>query len=140
MSGKKTLILFAMLTVFTLIGFAVVNVELVNQPLFMAVLLVALLVSSSCVIAMLSPYTAEVFPVHIRTTASGWSAGCSKSAGVATLGAAVIGLTPGIAAAAMVAAVPTFLAAVAIACKGIETRGMGLEAIQEISGQNKKLI
>jgi len=139
-STKKTLILFAMLTVFTLIGFAVVNVELVNQPLFMAVLLVALLVSSSCVIAMLSPYTAEVFPVHIRTTASGWSAGCSKSAGVATLGAAVIGLTPGIAAAAMVAAVPTFLAAVAIAYKGIETRGMGLEAIQEISGQNKKLI
>ena len=132
-STKKTLILFAMLTVLTLLGFAVIGVELVNEPTLMAVLLVALLVSSSCVIAMLSPYTAEVFPVHIRSTASGWSAGCSKGAGVATLGLAVAGLTPGIAAAAIYAAVPTFLAAAAIAWKGIETRGMGLEKIQDIS-------
>jgi putative MFS transporter len=134
-STKKTLILFAMLTVLTLIGFAVIGVELVSQPTLMAVLLVALLVSSSCVIAMLSPYTAEVFPVHIRSTASGWSAGCSKGAGVATLGLAVAGLTPGIAAAAVFAAVPTFLAATVISWKGIETRGMGLEKIQNVTSK-----
>ena len=113
-STKKTLVVFAMLTVITLTGFAIVNVELVNHPLLMKCLLVALLASSSCVIALLSPYTTEVFPVHIRTTASGWSAGCSKGAGVATLGIAALGLTPSLAAAAMVAAVPTFLAAVDI--------------------------
>ncbi len=129
-STKKTLFLFAVLTMLTLIGFAFMGTELVNHPTIMAILLVALLVNSSCVIAMLSPYTAEVFPVHIRSTASGWSAGCSKGAGVATLGLAVAGLTPGIATAAVIAAVPTFIAATAIAWKGIETRGIGLETIQ----------
>jgi len=135
-STKNTLVLFAMLTVATLCGFAVVGDNLVNQPVLMAVLLVALLASSSGVIAMLSPYTAEIFPVHIRATASGWSAGCSKGAGVATLGAAaLIGLTPGMAAAAALAAVPTLLAGFAVAWKGIETRGMGLETIQTLSAQ-----
>lgn len=129
-STKKTLILFAMLTLGTLIGFAVIGEDLADHSFIMSMLLVSLLASSSCVIAMLSPYTAEVFPVHIRSTASGWSAGCSKGAGVATLGAAVVGLTPGIAVAALAAAVPTFLAATAIAWKGIETRGISLEAIQ----------
>ena len=130
-SAKKTLVLFAMLTVGTLIGFAVIGTELANNSLIMSMLLVALLASSSCVIAMLSPYTAGIFPVHIRSTASGWSAGCSKGAGVATLGAATIGLTPGIATAALVAAVPTLIAAIAIAWKGIETRGISLEVIQD---------
>lgn len=135
-STKKTLVLFAMLTVVTLCGFAVVGDNLINQPVLMPVLLVALLASSSGVIAMLSPYTAEVFPVHIRATASGWSAGCSKGAGVTTLGAAaLIGLTPGMAAAAALAAVPTLLAGFAVAWKGIETRGLGLETIQTLSAQ-----
>ncbi|VAW75370.1 Niacin transporter NiaP [hydrothermal vent metagenome] len=133
-STKNTLILFALLSVATLCGFAAVGDQLIHQPVLMSFLLVALLASSSGVIAMLSPYTAEVFPVHIRATASGWSAGCSKGAGVATLGAAaVIGLTPGMAAAAILAAVPTLFACAAVAWKGIETRGMGLEMIQAMS-------
>ena len=129
-STKYTLILFAGLTFSTLCGFVAVGEGLATQPNLMSFLLIALLASSSGVIAMLSPYTAEVFPVHIRATASGWSAGCSKAAGVATLGAAVIGLTPGLATAAMIAAVPTLLAGAFIAWKGIETRGLALEEIQ----------
>lgn len=133
-SSKNTMILFALLTVVTLTGFAIVGNELVQHPLIMKILLVSLLVSSSAVVAMLSPYTAEVFPVHIRATGSGWSAGCSKGAGVITLGtAAAVGLTPGITAAAIMAAVPTVIACIAIAWKGVETRGLGLEAIQDIA-------
>lgn len=139
-STKNTLVLFALLTVATLCGFAATGDNLANQPVLMSSLLIALLASSSGVIAMLSPYTAEVFPVHIRATASGWSAGCSKGAGVATLGAAaLVGLTPGMATAAMLAAVPTLLAAVAVAWKGIETRGLGLEAIQSFSAPQSDL-
>ncbi len=135
-STKNTLILFALLTVFTLCGFAAVGDELIHQPLLMSLLLIALLASSSGVIAMLSPYTAEVFPVHIRATASGWSAGCSKGAGVATLGAAaVVGLTPGMSAAALLAAVPTLLACAAIAWQGVETRGKGLESIHGVPAE-----
>ena len=136
-STKKTLVLFAILTVVTLLGFAFIGPELVNNQLMMGVLLVALLVNSSCVIAMLSPYTAEVFPVHVRSTASGWAAGCSKGAGVATLGLAAAGLTPEIAGAAVIAAIPTLLAATVISWKGIETRGIGLEKIQDIAGAQK---
>ena len=58
----------------------------------------------------------------------------------ATLGAAaLVGLTPGMATAAMLAAVPTLLAAVAVAWKGIETRGLGLEAIQSFSAPQSDL-
>jgi putative MFS transporter len=135
-STKKTMIMFAMFTAATLAGFAIVGNDLVQYQLVMKVLLVSLLVSSSAVIAMLSPYTAEVFPVHIRATGSGWSAGCSKGAGVITLGsAAAIGLTPGLAAAAIMAAVPTVIASIAIAWKGIETRGLGLEIIQDMANK-----
>ncbi len=138
-SSKYTMVLFAMLTALTLAGFAVVGDGLVEQPQVMKILLVGLLVSSSAVIAMLSPYTAEVFPVHIRATGSGWSAGCSKGAGVITLGAAAsVGLAPGITAAAIMAAVPTVIACIAVAWKGVETRGLGLEVIQDMAQENLK--
>lgn len=136
-SSKNTMVLFAMLTALTLAGFAVVGDGLVQHPLLMKTLLVSLLVSSSAVVAMLSPYTAEVFPVHIRATGSGWSAGCSKGAGVITLGAAAsVGLAPGMTAAAIMAAVPTVIACIAVAWKGVETCGLGLEAIQDVAREN----
>jgi putative MFS transporter len=126
------MVLFGMLTAATLLGFAFLGDEVVRHPLVLNSLLVLLLVSSSGVIAMLSPYTAEVYPVHIRATGSGWSAGCSKGAGALALGAsAFVGFAPGITVAAVAAAVPTVIACAAIAAKGVETRGLGLEVIQE---------
>jgi putative MFS transporter len=131
-SSKYTMVLFGMLTAATLLGFAFLGDEVVRHPLVLNSLLVLLLVSSSGVIAMLSPYTAEVYPVHIRATGSGWSAGCSKGAGALALGAsAFVGFAPGITVAAVAAAVPTVIACAAIAAKGVETRGLGLEVIQE---------
>ena len=130
-SSKHTMVLFAFLTAIALLGFAMVGAQLVNHPLLLRVLVVALLLSSSGTIAMLLPYTAELYPVHIRATGSGWSAGCSKVAGVATLSSAVAGLTPGIAVAATMAAAPILLAGVVVLCVGLETRGLGLEAIQD---------
>jgi len=129
-SSKKTLVLFALLMMISLIGFIIVGHNLVNQPVLMSILLISLLASSSGVIAMLSPYTAEVFPVHIRSTASGWSAGCSKGAGVITLGASVMGISLGMTTVAVIAIVPTLVASIAIAWKGVETRGLSLEWIQ----------
>ena len=130
-SSKKSLILFACLTALTLLCFALLTDVLVGNLLLMSSLLVALLVSSNGMIAMLSPYTAEVYPLHIRATGSGWSAGCSKGAGVATLAAAMSGFTAGIAATALLAAAPAMLAALIVARKGLETRGMALERIRQ---------
>lgn len=129
-SAKRTMVVYAMLTVASLAGFAYMGDNLTQYPLIMTVMIVALLAASSGVVAMLSPYTAEVFPLQIRATGSGWSAGCSKAAGVATLSAAVAGFTPGIAVGALFAAAPTALAAFFVYVAGVETRGVGLEAIE----------
>ncbi len=128
-SAKRTMVVYAMLTVASLAGFAFMGDNLTQYPLMMTVMIVALLAASSGVVAMLSPYTAEVFPLQIRATGSGWSAGCSKAAGVATLSAAVAGFTPGIAVGALFAAAPTALAAFFVFAVGVETRGVSLEAI-----------
>ena len=44
--------------------------------------MVLLLVGSGGVIAMLSPYTAEVYPTQVRGTGSGFAAGTSKAGGI----------------------------------------------------------
>jgi putative MFS transporter len=118
------------LTALSLLGFAWMGDEIVGHGTILSFLLVLLLASSSGVIALLSPYTAEVFPVHIRSTASGWSAGCSKLAGVATLAVSSIGITAGMTTAALGGLVPILGAALVISSRGIETRGASLEQIQ----------
>ncbi|NNE41149.1 MAG: MFS transporter, partial [Marinicaulis sp.] len=109
-----------------------------HSPIIFAALIVVLLAASSSVIAMLSPYTAEVFPVKLRASGTGWTAGCSKAAGVATLSAAVVGFTPGVSMGALIAAAPMLGAALVMAIAGVETRGASLETIQrKIKSSNK---
>lgn len=129
-STRNSLVLFALLTAVSLVGFTVVELEHAESTFLLGLLLVALLVSSSATVAMLTPYTTEIYPSHIRATGSGWVAGCGKFAGVVALGAAVAGLTPGITAAAVIVTVPTLVAASMIARVGIETRQRNLEDIQ----------
>ncbi len=128
-STKGTLVLFAVLTVAVLSIFAAVGENLVNHATALTVLVALLLVSSSGVITVLLPYSAEVFPNHIRATGSGWAAGNSKLGGVVALGAALAGLVPGISAAAAIVAVPTLFSALLMAHGGVETRGRRLEEI-----------
>ena len=90
----------------------------------------ALLVSSSGVIAMLSPYTAEVYPAQVRATGSGWAAGSSKIAGVVALGGVLAGVVPGLVTAALIVSVPTLLAALGLGYRGPETRGKALQETQ----------
>ena len=128
-STRKSLMLFAVLTTISLLSFAF-SFSLLEDNLFLvSAILVAILISSSGMIAMLSPYTAEVYPLHIRSTGSGWSAGCSKGAGVITLAATLAGASAGITASALLAAAPALLAAFVVMRKGVETRGLSLERI-----------
>ena len=92
----------------------------------------ALYVASGGVIAMLSPYTAEVYPTHLRGTGSGLAAGSSKLGGLAGaigLVTGLIGVQTGIVAPALVVAVPVALAAAVVAVRGVETRGRRLEEL-----------
>ena len=90
----------------------------------------ALLVSVSGVVAMLIPYAAEIYPVHLRGTGSGVIAASSKFGGILGAGFGVLGLLGHFAWSALVIAVPMAVSGVMLWRSGIETRGQRLEDIQ----------
>jgi len=130
-STKKSMIIFALATSLTLVGFATLNPAGPGRGWVLTLLVAALLVTSGGVIAMLSPYTAEVYPTTLRGTGSGLAAGSSKLGGILgpPVAAAVLSFFPGIGGTALVAAVPISLAGVVVGLKGVETRGRRLEEI-----------
>ena len=89
-----------------------------------------LLMSASGVIAMLIPYAAEIYPVHLRGTGAGLIAASSKFGGIigATLG--LLGLFNNMEHAALILACLLFLSALLLLKNGIDTRGLRLEEIQ----------
>jgi putative MFS transporter len=96
-------------------------------------LLVLLFAGTGGVIAMLSPYAAEVYPTWMRGTGSGYAAASSKVAGIFTpkLAAAALAAHPGFGLIALIAAAPMVVSTVLFALIGIETRDRPLE---EVSG------
>ena len=91
---------------------------------------VALLVSASGVIAMLIPYAAEIYPVHLRGTGSGAVAASSKFGGILGALGGVLGLFGNMTWSALLIAVPMAASAVMLLRTGIDTRGRRLEDIQ----------
>jgi putative MFS transporter len=131
-STKKTMILFALLTALTLIGFSAID-ALGDESgrVWLVPLTVLLLVGSGGVISMLSPYTAEVYPTRLRGTGSGLAAGSSKIGGIIAppLVALVIGAVPGFSLLGLVIAAPVAASALILALTGVETRQRALEEV-----------
>lgn len=96
-----------------------------------------LLVSSSGVIAMLIPYAAETYPVHLRGTGSGVIAASSKFGGILGAGLGVLGVFGHFTLSAFLIAIPMVVAALMLLKSGIETRGRGLEDIQDLLGARR---
>jgi putative MFS transporter len=88
-----------------------------------------LIVGSNGLIAVLIPFTAESFPLHIRGRTTGWVAACSKLGGVFAQLLSIAAIVPTMAVIASAAIFPTVLALVMIAVFGRETRGRDLRAI-----------
>ncbi len=130
-SSKKTMIIFAIGTAAVLVGFTMIKPG-DNQTLF-SVLTVMLLIGLSGMIAMLSPYSADLYPTKLRASGGGVAASSSKSGGI--LGppaiAKIMSIFPGLTVAALAVAVPLLLAAVALWLNGMETSGERLEELQE---------
>jgi putative MFS transporter len=133
-SSIKALVLFIALTAATLLLFFGLGVARVQSDLAMVLTTALLLVSSSGVIAMLIPYAAEIYPVHLRGTGSGVVAAGSKFGGILGAGFGVLGVFGHFAASALLIAVPMAVAALMLMRSGIETRGRGLEDIQQALG------
>ncbi len=131
-SSKKSMILFAIVTVASLGAFAIIDPGAGgrNGALLMP-LVVLLLLGSGGIISMLSPYTAEVYPTALRGTGSGIAAGSSKLGGIVAppLAAWILALAPGFTAIGVIVAVPVAVSALVLAFAGVETRERGLEEL-----------
>lgn len=129
-SSKWTLILLTGLTAVSLFGFAVAGNSVVTDRVLLYTLLIMPIWGVSSVVAVLSAYSAEIFPTRLRSRGSGLAAGVSKAGGVLVIALVAIAVTPpSIAATALIGAVPMALAALAVAVFGAETHNRRLEEI-----------
>ena len=129
-SSIKSLVLFIALTTGSLLAFCTMGWLQVQSAAATVVATAALLVSVSGVIAMLIPYAAEIYPVHLRATGSGVIAASSKFGGILGAGVGVLGFFDHFVLSALLIALPMAVSAVMLLRSGIETRGEGLEDIQ----------
>jgi MFS transporter, putative metabolite:H+ symporter len=139
-SSIRTLVLFILLTTLSLLMFFGMSLAGAQSATAMVAATATLLVSSSGVIAMLIPYAAEIYPVHLRGTGSGLIAASSKFGGIAGAGCGVIGLFGDLAVSALFIAVPMAISAFMLIRSGIDTRGRRLEEIQEAMLKKAKAV
>ena len=130
-STIRSLVLFIALTGLSLIAFAAIAWLQVNSITATTIATVALLISSSGLIAMLIPYATEIYPVHARGTGAGAIAAGSKFGGILGAALGVAGFFEHLALAAILVALPMLASIILLARHGPETRGKSLEDIQQ---------
>ena len=131
-SSIRTLVFFIALTAASLLLFCAVGAMQLRSAALTTTATVLLLLSISGVIATLIPYAAEIYPVHLRSTGAGLIAGGSKLGGILGALVGVFGLFDHFVLSALLIALPMAMAAWMLFRRGIETRGHGLEAIQQV--------
>ena len=133
-SSRRSMTLFAVASIACALGLAWMAPTAASNRVAIVSMLALLYAATGGVIAMLSPYTAEVFPTRLRGTGSGLSAGSSKLGGL--LGAigtvtGVISVSTGMLRPALLVSIPMAIAAIAVVARGLETRGRPLEELAE---------
>jgi putative MFS transporter len=129
-SSRRTIILLTSLTAAALLGFVVAGDAVAGNRALLYLLLIVPVWGISSVTAVLSVYSAEVYPTAIRSRGTGFAAGMSKFGGVAVIGIVIAGLaTPSIATVALIGAIPMLLAVIAMVLFGVETTRQRLEDI-----------
>lgn len=117
-SAKGTMVVYAALTVAALLTLAAVGMD-GSRPVLLATVML-LFAGTAGVIALIGPYTAEIYPVAIRGTAGGWAAAIGKSGGAfgPPLITLVLSAPGGVRTAAVFVALPMALAGLAVAVRG----------------------
>ena len=129
-SSKRTMMAIVALTAAALFGFVFAGDAIIHNRALLYALLIVPIWGISSVVAVLSVYSAEIYPTRIRSRGTGFAAGASKFGGVAIISLVVFGVaTPSISTVALIGAIPMTLAVVLIAMFGIETRQRRLEDI-----------
>ena len=131
-SSRKSMVVFAAASIACAVGLAWLAPTQATNRVVVIGMLALLYAATGGVIAMLSPYTAEVYPTRLRGTGSGVSAGSSKLGGlvggIATV-TGVLSVSTGMMRPALLVSIPMAAAAILVAARGIETRGRRLEEL-----------
>ncbi|HJQ19384.1 MAG TPA: MFS transporter [Gemmatimonadaceae bacterium] len=139
-SSRKTILTLCALTAASLFAFVVLGDAVVTNRALLVALLIMPIWGISSVVAVLSAYSAEIFPTALRSRGSGIAAGFSKAGGVLIIALVVAAVAPpSISATALIGAIPMTFAAIAIAIWGTETRNRRLEEIASEVGQRSSL-
>jgi putative MFS transporter len=131
-SSRKSMVAFAVASVTCALGLAWLAPAVGTNRTVVVVAVALLYAATGGMSAMLSPYTAEVFPTRLRGTGSGLSASSSKLGGLIGGIATVTGLitvSTGMTRPALLVSIPIAMAALLVAWRGIETRGKRLEEL-----------
>ncbi|WP_399882154.1 MFS transporter [Streptomyces sp. BBFR51] len=117
-SARGTMVVYAALTVAALLALAAVGTD-GSRPVLLTVVIL-LFAGTAGVIALIGPYTAEIYPTAIRGTAGGWAAAAGKSGGAfgPPLIALVLSAPGGMRTAAVFVAIPMAVAGAAVAVRG----------------------
>ena len=126
-STKRSLIAASLITAGGLAG--VLALDSFAPGLSPVLVIALLIVGSNAMLAILLPYTAESYPLHIRGRATGWVAACTKGGGLAAQALAIAGLVPHLGPAAALIIVPV-VAGVVLAWRYCpETKGIDLRTV-----------
>ncbi len=129
-SSRRTMIVLALLTAITLLGFVIAGPGLAGHRMALYALLVVPITGINALLAALLAYSAEVYPTKVRSRSAGVAAGATKAGGVAIILLVVVAVAPpSISTTALIGAIPMALGALALALLGIETRSRALEDI-----------
>lgn len=126
-SSRKAMVLYGALTVAALGLLAVTDMR--GGRVLTIGLLALLIIGTTGIVAMLAPYTAEIYPTGVRAAGSGLTAACTKAGGMfgPPALAALIAQHSGPRLVALTVALPMAAATFALARYGEETAGRGLE-------------
>jgi putative MFS transporter len=138
-SARGTMVVYAALTVAALLLLALVGMNGGRPVLLTAVML--LFAGTAGVIALIGPYTAEIYPLAIRGTAGGWAAAVGKSGGAfgPPLVALVLSVPGGMRTAAVFVALPVALAGTAVALRGSDPRAVAAGSGDTADGLDAEL-
>ncbi len=131
-SSRGSMVLFAAASIASAVAFAAIAPSDTTNRVLMIAVLSLIYTATGGVMAMLSPYTAEVFPTRLRGTGSGLSAGSTKLGGlfggVATV-TGTIAVANGLTRPVLLVSIPMAIAVGLVWRYGIETRGRRLEEL-----------
>jgi MFS transporter, putative metabolite:H+ symporter len=130
-STKGSMLAVGSLTALSLIALSMLAPLALHNDFVLIALVVVILVFSSGMTAVLSPYSSEVYPTRLRATGSGLAAGSGKFGGVLGQGATLAHVAPSLAVSGLLTAIPILLSVLVLAKVGLETRGRRLEDIQD---------